>query len=205
MLKHLSLEAFGQTVASDKAVPGGGCVAALAGALAAALTAMVARLTLKKENFAAVADQMIQLREDADQIQIELMDAVDQDAESYRQVLAAYRLPKTTEEDRQARSQAIEAAFKQAARVPLQVAETTLSVMDLAGRVAVDGNPDMVTDAAVGVLMARSAVLGALMNVQINLRAMEDPAFVARLKERLTSLKEAAQIKEKAIIESLGL
>ncbi len=196
MLKDLSLEKFTDAVASEEAVPGGGSAAALAGALAAALAGMVGALTLKKEAFADVAPMMTALREEADQLRTALLNGVDRDADSYRGVLAAFRLPKSTDDEKQARSAAIQTAFTAAANVPLETAQTALKIMELAEKAVSHGNPDMITDAGVAILLARSAALGALMNVQINLGSLKDAALVADLRGKVADLKAAVLKKE---------
>ena len=205
MLKDLSLKAFANDVDSEEAVPGGGSVSALAGCLAASLTAMVAALTLRKEKFRRVAPQMAEIREKATALQQELLDAVDKDADSYRQVLAAFRLPKATDEEKNERSAAIQAAFKRAAEVPLEVAQAALGVIDLAGQAVREGNPDMITDAGVGVLMARSAALGALMNVAINLGSLKDRVVVEALLGRVKRMQSDVIRKETEILRMLEI
>jgi len=203
MLKEMTLEGFANAVASLEPVPGGGSVSALAGGLAAALAAMVAALTLKKEQYADLTPLMQGLGTEAGKLQNELLNCVDRDADSYRQVLAAFRLPKSTDDERQKRGAAIQTAFRHATEVPLQVAETALKVLDLAGTAAIKGNPDMVTDAGVGVLMARSATLGALMNAKINLSSLKDLNFINDLEIKIAHLKQTAIQKEAEILSAL--
>jgi formiminotetrahydrofolate cyclodeaminase len=205
MLKDLSLEQFSDAVASEEAVPGGGSVSALAGGLAASLAAMVARLTLNKKKFADVAPQMETLVHHAIELQRQLMDAVDRDADGYRQVLAAFRLPKATGEEKQARSRAIEAAFRLAAAVPLEVAGLSSEIMDLAHQGVRLGNPDMITDAGVALVLARSAALGALMNVNINLTYIKDQTVVADMGTTVRRIKAAVLKKEQAVLSELPL
>jgi methenyltetrahydrofolate cyclohydrolase len=205
MFTEMTLKSFGEIVASEKAVPGGGSVSALAGSLAAALAAMVARLTQKKEAFASVAPQMMALEEEARQLQNQLLSAVDRDADSYRMVLSAFRRPKSNKEEKQARRRAIQKAFKQAIVVPLEVATLSVKVMDLATQAVHNGNPIMVTDAGVGLILARSAALGALMNVKINLTSIEEPAVVDDISAKVRQLKKEALQKEQAILEQLPL
>ena len=203
MLKEMTLEGFAEAVASLDPVPGGGSVSALAGGLAAALTAMVASLTLKKEKYADLAPLMQSLGTEAGKLQKELLNAVDRDADSYRQVLSAFRLPKSTDDEKQKRAGAIQAAFRHATEVPLQVAETALKVLDMAGTAALKGNQDMVTDAGVGVLMARSAALGALMNAKINLSSLKDRNLVNNLETKIAHLKHTVIQKEAEILGAL--
>lgn len=203
MLKDLSLEAFTTAVASQAPVPGGGSVSALAGGLAAALSAMVARLTLKKAQYADRAPAMAQLRDNAEQLLKNLLTAVDHDADSYRQVLAAFQMSKSTEAEKQKRSSAIQEAFQQATSVPLQVAENALKVMDLAGTALQSGNPDMITDAGVGVLLARSAALGALMNARINLGSLKDQKLQTQWRSKISELEKNVLQKEAQLLALL--
>lgn len=205
MLKQMSLEDFSGAVASLEPVPGGGSVSALAGALAAALAAMVAALTIGKEQFADRRPLMQKLSDDAGRLQKELLIAVDQDAESYRGVLSAFRLPKSNAEEKQRRSEAIQAAFRHATEVPLQVAEAALKVMELAGDAVRQGNPDMVTDAGVGVILARSAALGALMNARFNLSSLKDSRLISDIAARIAHLKQEVLQKESAILEAVSI
>lgn len=205
MLKELSLEQFSEAVASEEAVPGGGSVSALAAGLAASLAAMVARLTMNRKKFSGVAPQMKTLVHDAIELQGRLMAAVDRDAESYRQVLAAFRLPKATDEEKQARSRAIEAAFRLAAEVPLEVAGLSFEIMELAHQGVRLGNPDMITDAGVALVLARSAALGALMNVNINLTYIKDQNVAADMGTTVQRIKAAVLQKEQATLTELPL
>lgn len=200
MFESYSLEAFAGSTAAPVAVPGGGCVSALAGALAAALTAMVAGLTLKKETYAAIAPRMQAMQHEAASLQAQLLAAVDRDAQSYQAVLAAMRLPKSSDAERRVRSAAIQEALVGASEVPMQVAQLALQVSHLALEAARDGNPDMITDAGVSTLMARSAALGALMNVRINLAAIKDPALVARLDRKIHRIKTQVIENERAML-----
>jgi methenyltetrahydrofolate cyclohydrolase len=204
MFKEMSLQAFADAAASREPVPGGGSVSALAGGLAAALAAMVATLTLTKDAFADRAPEMQRLHDAAEDLREELLDAADRDAQSYRDVLAAYRRPKTTEEERRQRSAAIQAAFRHATEVPLQVAEAAIRVLELAATATRRGNPDMLTDAGVGVVLARSAALGALMNAKFNLTSLKDKAFVAQARDRIERLRQRAIQMESEVLASLG-
>lgn len=201
MFENDTLKQFADKTAAPDAVPGGGSVSALAGALAAALSAMVAGLTLSKEKFAAVAPQMEALRRDAADLQSKLLTAVDRDSESYQAVLAAFRLPKGTETEIQARTAAIQKAFTGACRVPLQVAEMAGQVADLAVQAAHSGNPDLITDAGVSALLARAAGLGALMNVRVNLAAIKNDDLVAQMDRKIKQIKQHIIEKEQKMLE----
>jgi formiminotetrahydrofolate cyclodeaminase len=203
MLKKMTLEEFSRELATRKAAPGGGSVCALAGGLAAALSTMVAEFTLAKEKFTDRKPEMERLRVDTEHLRNQLITAVDRDAQSYREVLAAFRLPKSTEQEETARSVAVQKAFRKATEVPLEVAQYCLDVLQLT-EVAVElGNPDMITDAGVGVVLARSAALGALMNAEFNLGSLKDEFLVAELKVKIEEIKEMVANKEEEILRSL--
>jgi methenyltetrahydrofolate cyclohydrolase len=205
MFKDMSLKAFAETVASREPVPGGGSVSALAGGLAASLAAMVAGLTLNKEAYADRTPEMQRLHDTAVELQKELLDAADRDAQSYRDVLLAYRQPKTTEEERRKRAEAIQGAFRHATEVPLQVAEAAMRVLELAATAVRQGNPDMRTDAGVGLLLARSAVLGSLMNAKINLASLKDKNFAAETNNKIERLRQRAIQMESDVLDSMKL
>jgi formiminotetrahydrofolate cyclodeaminase len=203
MFNKMSLEAFAEAVASREPVPGGGSVSALAGGLAAALAAMVAALTIQKEAYADRAPEMQRLHAAAAGLQQDLLEAADRDAQSYRAVLAAFRLAKSTEKERQNRTDAIQAAFRHATEVPMQVAEASLQVLELAGTAVRLGNPDMHTDAGVGVLLARSAALGALLNAKVNLGSLKDKDFTTQMEERIKKLRQKVIEMESHILDSM--
>ncbi len=182
--------------AAGTAVPGGGSVAALNAALAAGLTEMVANLTVGKKGYEAVEEDMKDLAGQAAQLRSTLTAAIDQDAEAYTEVMAAYKLPKATDEETAARKQKIQEAIKQAALVPLEVARDALAVIDLAGRAIRKGNKNAASDGAVAAMNARTAALAALYNVRINLSSIEDDAFVEELAQEVKVLQDQVTAKE---------
>jgi len=196
-------------LASASPTPGGGSASAHSGAVGAALVAMVGRLTVGKKKYAAVEGRMWEIIERADLIREELNRAVDEDAASYEAVMAARRLPKETPEQEEARSRAVDQAMLGAAEVPLQVAQQAVEVMELAVEVAETGNLNAMADAASGAAMARAALQGAALNVQVNvqgvkqLREAGEPAMaeVRRLEEQADALDERLQ---KIMAESGG-
>jgi len=200
LLTDQKINEFLQQTASGTPLPGGGSVSALSAALGAGLTEMVANLTVGKKNYAAVEDEMKEISETARNLRKKLMAEVDNDANAYQGVLAAFRLPKATEAEKQQRTEAIQEAMKNAARVPLGVAYDALQVMDLAERVIRSGNRNAVSDGAVGAMMARTAVMGALFNVKINLAAVKDSAFVEEMTREANKLESRVQEREKEIL-----
>lgn len=200
MLTDQKISEFLQQTASGSPLPGGGSVSALSAALGAALTEMVANLTVGKKNYAAVEGEMQEISKTAGNIRKKLMAEVDHDANAYQGVLAAFQLPRATEAQKQQRTAAIQEAMQNAARVPLGVAYDGLQVMDLAERVIRSGNQNALSDGAVGVMMARTAVMGALMNVRINLASVKDHAFVEEMRREAAKLESRVQEREKEIL-----
>ena len=200
MLKDLTINEFLEQTASSEPLPGGGCTAALSAALAASLTEMVANLTIGREEFQAVEAEMKEIAQTAADLSKKLQNDIDNDARAYREVLAAFTLPKNTDDEKKQRSHAIQQAFKTAATVPLSVARDALKIMDLASRAITSGNQIAVTDGAVAVLAARTAVLAAAYNVKINLSTIKDTAFVAELSREIQKIEHQVIEKEKEIL-----
>lgn len=198
-LKNLTVEDFIQITSSDAPAPGGGSISALAGALAAALAEMVARLTVGREKYAASEEEMQRVIREAQAIRLELTEAIDKDSASFNQYMEALSLPKSTEEEKAVRRAAMQEGLKAAARVPLAVAEAAVRVLPLAELAVTRGNTNAVTDGLVATMMARSAVLGALFNVKINLSSIHDEEFVAGMKGRVAELEQEALAGEKKI------
>ncbi|MDR7481773.1 MAG: cyclodeaminase/cyclohydrolase family protein [Armatimonadota bacterium] len=169
MYPELSIEQFLDRLASSAPEPGGGAAAALVGAVAAALVGMVANLTVGKEKFAAVEDEMRRVRDDAATLRARLLAAIDRDADAFRRVMAAYRLPRETDEQRAARREATRAALREAAEVPAEVVALCGQVGALSRIAAAQGNPQVLSDAAVAAVMAEAAAASAALNVRINL------------------------------------
>jgi len=167
-----ALDAFVARVASPAPTPGGGSVAAHAGALGAALAQMVTGLTIGRKKYAAVDAEMKEMATEAATLRRTLSRLVTDDAASYDAVRAAYQLPSETDEQRSTRAQAIEAALSGAAVVPLETARAAAQVCVLAARVAEHGNRNAVSDAAVAALLAEAACKGAVWNVRINVSAL---------------------------------
>jgi formiminotetrahydrofolate cyclodeaminase len=200
LLKDLSITEFLQQTASAEPLPGGGCTAALNAALAASLTEMVANLTIGRKEFQAVEEEMRKIAQAAADLREKMQNDIDRDAQAYREVLAAFKLPKTTDGDKKQRSEAIQQAFKNAATVPLGVARDAVNIMNLAARAITNGNPNAVTDGAVAVLAARTAAIAAAYNVKINLSAIKDRAFAVELTREIEDLEHQAIEKEKEIL-----
>ena len=196
MLVNRKITEYLVKAAAGTAVPGGGSVAALNGALAAGLTEMVANLTVGKKGYEAVEEEMKALADKASQLRKKLTAAIDQDADAYTEVMAAYKLPKTTDEETSLRKQKIQDAIKHAALVPLEVARDALAVIDLAGRAIRKGNKNAASDGAVAAMNARTAALAAIYNVKINLSSIQDDSFVEKLAQEVKDLQDQVTEKE---------
>ena len=183
-LADLTLKDFLSKTASKSPVPGGGSVAALSASLAASLSEMVAHLTIGKKGYEALEEEMQEIAKKAFQYRERLIRDIDRDSDAYNDVMAAFKLPKGTEQEQNNRKQAIQEALKNASLVPLGVAKNAFKIIELAGKVVKQGNKNAVTDGVVGVMMARTAVLSALYNVKINLASIKDMDFVERLEKR---------------------
>jgi len=200
-LKAMRLTDFADEVSSDSPAPGGGSVAALCGSLSAALSAMVAALTWSKKGMESARPRMKEIGERAQALKDAFMAAVDRDADAFKEVIAARRLPAGNEEERALRLRRIELANQAATRVPLDVAEKSIAALDLALAAARDGNPASVSDAGVAGACALAAAEGAALNVRINLPGVTDAAVARELSSRqeavLARARElAAQVRQ---------
>lgn len=194
---------FLEELASPTPTPGGGSAAARAGAMGAALVAMVAGLTIGKKNYQAVEAGMQAIRVMAEKLRKELTLAADDDAGAFEAVMGAYRLPKKTEEEQTKRSAAIQNAMLNAAHVPLHVAHDTVKVMELALKCAREGNVNAISDAMSGFTMARAALTAAGYNVKVNVHSLEDKSVGEKLLAELKELETKADGLEKDIRKTM--
>jgi methenyltetrahydrofolate cyclohydrolase len=199
-LRDLSLAEFTDALASGAPTPGGGSASALAGALAAGLVAMVARNTAANPSFADRGEALREIEAEAETRRAELVALVDADAAAFDRVMAAFRLPKDTEELKQARSREIQAGYRGAAEPPLEVCRHALAVLALAARVAELGNPNAVSDAGVAALLAASALEGAALNVEINLGSIKDDDYRTASAETVRNARaDGAKLRDEAL------
>ncbi|MEJ2283027.1 MAG: cyclodeaminase/cyclohydrolase family protein [Desulfobacterales bacterium] len=205
MLIDDSITEYLDKAAAGTAVPGGGSVAALNAALAAGLTEMVANLTIGKKGYEAVEEEMQALVSKAADLRNKLTAAIDKDADAYTEVMAAYRLPKSTDEEVALRKQKIQDAIKHAALVPLAVARDALAVIELAGTAIHKGNKNAASDGAVAAMNARTAALAAIYNVKINLSSIDDGSFVEKLGQEVQELQKIVVEKEGEALANLSV
>jgi formiminotetrahydrofolate cyclodeaminase len=205
VLKELTLSEYLAKTASGEATPGGGSIAALCAAAAAGLTEMVANLTIGKKSYQSVEAEMKNIAEVVSEKREKFIQAIDEDPAAYNQVMTAYRLPKGTDAEVEIRNRAIQEGLKNAARVPMRVAEEAFKMMELAENAVQKGNKNAVTDGLVAVMAARTAALAAIFNVKINLDSITDSDFVAQLSEKTDTLEKLVIKREKEILAAAGL
>jgi glutamate formiminotransferase/formiminotetrahydrofolate cyclodeaminase len=187
-LLRMNLREFANELSIDSPAPGGGSVAALNGALAAALASMVANLTVGKKGYENVFEDMKRVAVEGQHLKDELLTAIDDDSEAFNRVMNCFRLPGKSEEDKERKKAAIEEATKGATRVPLSVLRNTVDAFALAREVALKGNQNSLSDAGVAGLTAYAAAKGAYFNVLINLANLEDKDFVKNTRQEAERL-----------------
>ncbi|MDP9315255.1 MAG: cyclodeaminase/cyclohydrolase family protein [Chloroflexota bacterium] len=189
-----SVTAFLDALASGAPTPGGGGAAALSGAMAAALISMVCNLTIGRQRYADAESDMRQVLARAEMLREELQQLAEDDVVAFNRLSAAYKLPRVTESDTAIRRDAIQAALRRATDVPLRTARAAGAVLPLCPAVAERGNQAAVSDVGVAALLAQAAVRSALLNVEINLRTLQDPVYLHQVRaevERVTSNLDA--------------
>jgi glutamate formiminotransferase/formiminotetrahydrofolate cyclodeaminase len=190
---------FLDELAAPTPTPGGGSAAAYAGAMGAALVGMVAGLTIGKKKYAEVEAEMQAIRVMAEKLRAELTQGVEDDAGSFEVLMATFKLPKDTDEQKEARSSAIIKATLNAARIPLNVSDDAVKVMDLALKCAKDGNLNAISDSLSGFGMARAALLAAGYNVRININSLEDKSAGDKMLKDLEKQEKEADKLDKEI------
>jgi glutamate formiminotransferase/formiminotetrahydrofolate cyclodeaminase len=194
---------FLDDIAAATAAPGGGSAAAYAGALGAALTEMVAGLTIGKAKYHHVEAEMLAVRLQARKLRAEMSQAVEDDAAAFEAVMGAFKLPKATEAEQQAREAAIQVAMLSAAHIPLHTAGRAVMTLELAARCAHDGNLNAISDAMSGAALARAALTAAGYNVRINLQSLDDKTQAAQMLNELAELEARATSIEKELRNSM--
>lgn len=192
-LADLRLERFLEVLGSDAPTPGGGAAGAVSGAIGAALIAMVGRLTVGKPGFEDVDDRMRALVERADAARAAFVDLADRDAHAFDGVMAAFALPKETDEEKAARSAAIQAGYEHAASVPLEIAHAAVDLMKLAEDATSVGNPQAASDGVSAAAHLYCAAICAIANVEINAASLKDEARRTVLLDEVAALRDRAE------------
>jgi formiminotetrahydrofolate cyclodeaminase len=193
---------FMDKLASKSPEPGGGSVAALTGALGAGLVSMVASLTLGKEKYKDVQPQIEQLFKESEKLRTELQDLIQKDTEAYGALSAVYKMPKNTDEEKNARNAKMQEALKIACQVPFEIGIKSLEIAKLAQRAADIGNVGAVSDAGVAVLLAQACAQSAALNVKINVNSIKDESFNRETWNRMQDVLKQVAAFEKTVMET---
>ena len=191
---------FVAATASKEPTPGGCAIAALTAATGAALAEMVANLTFGKKGYEAVQPEMEELQAKAEAIRKRMLELSQADADVFNIFMNALGLPKNTDEEKAARTAAIQQAYKDAAMVPFEIGELANQIFDLAELASRKGNQNLITDGIIAAINARAAVKSAFLNVRINLSGIKDESFVAELTSKMYAIEKDLDVKESSII-----
>lgn len=202
-LINMSLAEFSNETASESMAPGGGSIAAYVGSLGAALATMVANLSAQKRGWDKYWEEFSEFAERGQEVKERLNHLVDEDTRAFNSIIQAFRMPKSTEEEKQERNQAITDATKLAIEVPFQTMKAAMEVFPLAEAMVDKGNPNSITDAGVAALCARAAVMGGYMNVKVNTKELDDKDFVNDIMQSCKEIIEKAEKKEKEILDKV--
>jgi methenyltetrahydrofolate cyclohydrolase len=195
------LGTFLDELASGAPTPGGGSAAAIMGAMGAALVSMVCNVTIGKKGHEAVESEMIAVRDESEKLRLRLTSMVAEDIAAFDGLMAAYRLPKATDEDKSRRAVAIQTSLRAATDTPLECARACAEVVGLSRRAAEKGYAGVISDAGVGVLAANTALRSAALNVYINAPALKDRDFAAAAMAEVEKLIEHCARDSELVIE----
>lgn len=200
MLIEKKVSNFLDELASNSPTPGGGSVAALAGALGVALISMVGNLTVGKKKYEDVEEDIKKILSSSEKLRYELSQLIEEDVKVFNNFMSTYKMPKETEDEKKVRAEKIQESLIEAAKVPLKVAYKCLDILSLSKEVAEKGNINVVSDAGVAALMAEAALESAILNVKINLKMIKDEKIIEELSSSIKEilLKEKGQ-KEKVL------
>lgn len=190
MLKDQKITNFLDTLASKSATPGGGSVAALTGAMASALLSMVGNLTIGKEKYQDVEDDVRKILERSEKLRDEFEILMEKDVEAFDQFMAILKLPKETEKQKEIRKEKMQVALVEAANVPLEVARKSRELLAICQEIAEKGNKNVISDAGVGVILAEAALESAILNVKCNLGMIKDEQVKERFNSEVDDLME---------------
>lgn len=200
MLTERTVAQFLDDLASNSPAPGGGSVAALAGAAGSALTSMVCNLTIGKKKYADVQEEISAVLHHSERLRREMTELIDKDTEAFNKVMAAFGLPKTNEQEQTARNAAIQDATKQATLVPLSVMSLCEQSLHLAKTVAAKGNKNSASDAGVSALMLQASCAGAALNVRINLGGLTDSGFVQEISAKYKEILRQVELLTREVL-----
>jgi formiminotetrahydrofolate cyclodeaminase len=201
MLTTKSVNEFINELASNSPAPGGGSVAALAGALGTALTSMVCNLTIGKKKYSEVQKEMETVLKKSEEVRALLTRLIDEDTDSFNEVMRAFAMPKETDEQTSQRTAVIQRTTKNATLIPLKVMQLCEQTLLLTRVVAEKGNVNSVSDAGVAALMTHAACISAKLNVQINLGSLHDTAFIQDTTTQIRQIAERVEVMSRSILK----
>ena len=196
-----SVSSFLDSLASGAPAPGGGSAAALSGAMGAALVSMVCNLTIGKQRYADVEAEMRDILDRAEALRHELQELAQADIEAFNRLSAAYKSARTTEADIAIRRDAIQASLRRATEAPLRTARAAAAILPLCPAAAERGNQAAVSDVGVAALAAHASVRAALLNVEINLRLLEDTVYIRQVRAEVARLTDGLGAEAERIVE----
>ena len=203
-LVELDVLKFLDVVDSNSPAPGGGSVSALASSLGASLARMVAHLSFGKKNYEALADDVkakfVANFDELLKIKNELNDLIDRDSEAYNTVMAAYKLPKETDEEKAARSTEIQKSLKYAIQTPYDIVVLSGKAISLLGEILANGNQNAITDIGVGTMLLMVGLEGGILNVKVNLSSIKDAEYVERINKEIYEIKATAEKEKERIM-----
>ena len=203
-LVELDVLKFLDVVDSNSPAPGGGSVSALASSLGASLARMVAHLSFGKKNYEALADDVkakfVANFDELLKIKNELNDLIDRDSEAYNTVMAAYKLPKETDEEKATRSVEIQKSLKYAIQTPYDIVVLSGKAISLLGEILANGNQNAITDIGVGTMLLMVGLEGGILNVKVNLTSIEDAAYVEKITKEIYNIKAVAEKEKERIM-----
>jgi len=203
MLKDQKIKTFLDSLASESATPGGGSVAALTGAMSAALISMVSNLTIGKEKYRHLEDDIKLLLQKSESLRAKLEELMEKDVEVFNQLMAIMKLPRNNEEEKKIRNQKMQIALIEAAKVPLEVARKSKELIDICQEIADKGNKNAISDAGVAVILAEAAFDSAIINVKINLNMIKDEKINNSLTEEINNLNASVKGKKDKVLEKV--
>ena len=203
-LVELDVLKFLDVVDSNSPAPGGGSVSALASSLGASLARMVAHLSFGKKNYEALADDVkakfVANFDELLKIKNELNDLIDRDSEAYNTVMAAYKLPKETDEEKATRSVEIQKSLKYAIQTPYDIVVLSGKAISLLGEILANGNQNAITDIGVGTMLLMVGLEGGILNVKVNLSSIKDTAYVEKINKEISEIKAVAEKEKERIM-----
>jgi len=205
LLSDMSLKEFLEKLSSNEPAPGGGSAAALAGSIAASLGCMVTNLTIGKKKYEEVEEEMKNLKVKLEEYREKFLQQMEEDAEAFNKVIEALKLPKSTEKEKRVRNERIQEKTKKATLVPLQIAKDGLELMELSGVIIEKGYKMAKSDAAISLVMAKTAVDGGLYNVKINLPSIKDEDFLRDINSQIEKIEGEANTLELRLLSKANI